>query len=695
MRTLLLLAGLLLVAASARAEWPDLNAAPRSKDGARDAALVVGIQDYAHVADVPGAEANARAWHAWFKARGTRHVRVLLDADAWHGYDRSGQPRGLLAELDRVAQQVRPGGTLWFVFIGHGAPNGDRAQPDGLLLAHDVRASPDGIRADGIPLDAEVLPRLGLAARNKARAVAIIDACFSGRDGADRPLAGDLQPVFVVNAGGVPAGVTLLTAAANDQYAGALPGLGRPAFSYLTLGALRGWADADGDGAVTGAEARQYVHDALFEVVRGRRQTPQAGGELDRPLARGRERPPELKAVATPKPAQPMRRAGFAEGLGRLSALPAAPDDAPPAPAPVDLATVDTVLLDRLQAAHRAEARADAPLLDRAKAWDEVAGYAKAPAATRSEAEARAARWRALDEARKRRTAQVKATFERYQADRAKLAKLQGYDESVVSAAQKQAYAQEFETAYAPWRDAFASEGLLGPLLDWVRLPGGTYQMGSEDGADDEKPVRRVHVEPFALSRTEVTVGQYRACVRAAACREPGSDGHCNWGKSGREDHPVNCVSWDDAATFARWVGGRLPSETEWEYAARSGGHDQAYPWGDEQADCGRAVMDDGSGKGCGEGDTTFPVCSKPSGNTAQGLCDMAGNVWEWVADWYGPYGEAPSDGSARTEPARYRVIRGGSWNFTARLLRAADRGGFSPGDRDDDLGFRVARATP
>ena len=229
--------------------------------------------------------------------------------------------------------------------------------------------------------------------------------------------------------------------------------------------------------------------------------------------------------------------------------------------------------------------------------------------------------------------------------------------------------------------------------LGWARIEGGTFRMGSAEGGGDEKPVRRVRVGTFWMSRSEVTVGQYGACVKAGTCTAPKAGGSCNWTKSEREQHPVNCVDWRQASTFAKCAGGRLPSEAEWEYAARSGGKARKYPWGNDEANCARAVMND-DGKGCGR-ESTWPVCSKEKGHTEQGLCDMAGNVWEWVADWYGPYGEAPTDGSARTRAAQGRVNRGGGWNDTAGFLRAALRDGDLPGFLNGNLGFRVAKSGP
>ena len=227
--------------------------------------------------------------------------------------------------------------------------------------------------------------------------------------------------------------------------------------------------------------------------------------------------------------------------------------------------------------------------------------------------------------------------------------------------------------------------------IEWVRIEGGTFQMGSELGYPDEKPLRRVKVATFELAKTEVTVAQYRACIDMGPCTPPKTGTPCNWGRADRDDHPINCVDWRQASTFARWAGGRLPSEAEWEFAARGRGGDQRYPWGDAEASCTTAVMTGNGGDGCGQ-NGTGPVCSKPAGNTAQGICDLAGNVWEWVEDWYGPYGEAPSDGSARFMAAASRVGRGGGWDDTARSLRAANRNGDQPGLQSDLLGFRIAR---
>jgi len=238
----------------------------------------------------------------------------------------------------------------------------------------------------------------------------------------------------------------------------------------------------------------------------------------------------------------------------------------------------------------------------------------------------------------------------------------------------------------------------------WVGIPGGTYMMGRDGGNSDERPVHRVRVPDFSIMLTEVTVAMYRACVAAGACDThrlhgsersgPGSfsrTGYCNWNHSDREDHPLNCVSHKQALAFARWVGNgaRLCSEAEFEYAARSGGQDILYPWGNAEPTCEITIMSDG-GDGCGV-DRSWPICSRPRGNSTQGVCDLAGNVREWVADQYHPnFVGAPSDGSAWMDHTGQNAYREGCWVFKKDELHAYSRDGEIPGYRDFDQGFRL-----
>lgn len=205
---------------------------------------------------------------------------------------------------------------------------------------------------------------------------------------------------------------------------------------------------------------------------------------------------------------------------------------------------------------------------------------------------------------------------------------------------------------------------------NWVAIAGGKFKMVTDNGVSAFE--REVAIESFEMSKTAVTVEQYASCVNEGACTEPATGDSCNWGKPGRELHPVNCVDWAQADQYAKFKGARLPSEAEWAFAATSGGKDQKYPWGNEAPACDKAVM-----AGCGN-EGTMPVCSKPAGNTAYGLCDMAGNVWQWTQDKAGPG----------------RVVRGSAfYSQVSPVTHADSRGKVAPGSRNVFLGFRLARA--
>ena len=243
------------------------------------------------------------------------------------------------------------------------------------------------------------------------------------------------------------------------------------------------------------------------------------------------------------------------------------------------------------------------------------------------------------------------------------------------------------------------SAGVPTKPVEFITIPGGKFTMGTgsgERGFEDAKPIHEVAIKTFDMSKTAVTVEQYAECVIKGGCTEPATSDYCNWGVAGRQLHPVNCVDWDQASKYAKFKGGRLPSEAEWEYAATSGGKNQKYPWGNDEPTCDKAVMMYGNGGyGCGK-NGTMPVCSKTAGNTAQGLCDMAGNVWQWVQDKYqDSYKGVPADGSACEGAGTSRVMRGGSFlNGGAGFLRADNRNDGFPGARYGIVGFRLVRSS-
>ncbi len=240
--------------------------------------------------------------------------------------------------------------------------------------------------------------------------------------------------------------------------------------------------------------------------------------------------------------------------------------------------------------------------------------------------------------------------------------------------------------------------------IEWITINGGKFAMGTdcgETGFKDAIPVHDVSIETFDMSKTHVTVEQYAECVFVGECTEPDTNKYCNWNVPGRRLHPVNCVDWDQAVAYAKFKskqpgfeGARLPSEAEWEYAAKSGGKDQKYPWGNGDPTCFRAVTFGHGSFGCGK-NSTMPVCSKTAGNTDQGLCDMAGNVWQWMQDTYqDSYKGAPVDGSAFEGAGSNRVVRGGSFSYVgAGKLRTDRRASAYFGDPDSAFGFRLARS--
>ena len=676
------------------AAWPDLSQPVQAVGGGEhDAAVVVGIERYSDVPGVPGAKSNAKAWYEYLtETRGVpaQNVRLLINDEATR--------EQMLKAAGQKARQAGPEGTLWFVFVGHGAPAADGK--DGLLVGRDALQTAESLQERSVRRG-ELLKALAASQAGSIRVV--IDACFSGRGPDGATIVPGLQPLVAVTAAG-PADprMVVLTAAKGNQFAGALPGANRPAFSYLVLGGLRGWAAQGKSAVVTAGDLWRYAKNALEATLRGRDQTPDLIGKENAVVAPSAgEKGPNLSKLAE----------ATAGEMFKISSLPSVPEAAAPEAmgemgGAADWRNLDVDALQKYDEATKFD-KGEASAEDKAAKWRDLAQAAPKFA---EKAEARAAQW---DRYAKQLAAQEEARQKRAEArdkDWEKLGKLLALE--VVPKGNKKRWAVMFVQAYgktskdnpyvaelAPYlppgtvrvvpgaKPAAARHGKA--RIEWVTIPGGSFTMGSGNG--DEGPQHQVTVQTFQMAKTLVTMEQYKACVDAGACTAPDTGGYCNWGVSGREQHPINCVDWSQAKAFSEWVGGRLPSEAEWEYAARSAGKDWKYPWGDEAATCETAAI-----IFCSSGGTA-PVCSKPAGNTKQGLCDMAGNAWEWVQDWYhNSYNGAPTDGSAWENPAgSYRVGRGGSWNLGAVLARAAARYSIVPGIRYGDIGFRPARRGP
>lgn len=229
-----------------------------------------------------------------------------------------------------------------------------------------------------------------------------------------------------------------------------------------------------------------------------------------------------------------------------------------------------------------------------------------------------------------------------------------------------------------------------------VFIPGGEFSRGRshalpDDGLkwfpellQDDRPVRTIQVDPFYLDAHEVTIGAYAVFVRATGRQPP-----YNWPKgqppAGKENYPVTAVTWDEASAYCAWAGKRLPTEAEWERAARGSAEGQKYPWGDREPTKEDARFNTIEGPA--------PVGQyKPN---YFGLYDMAGNVWEWVHDWYEKdyYATAPGKNPQGPASGMYRVLRGGSWADVAKYLTVAYRSWARPGERSPNIGFRCAKS--
>jgi sulfatase modifying factor 1 len=230
--------------------------------------------------------------------------------------------------------------------------------------------------------------------------------------------------------------------------------------------------------------------------------------------------------------------------------------------------------------------------------------------------------------------------------------------------------------------------------LDWIEILGGSYMMGGDEMTAAETPVHQVTIATFEMTRSEVTAYQYSKCFNEGTCSAPEIGSRMTWGVAAKAHHPANGVTWFQANDFCLWAGGRMPSESEWEYAARSGGMDLKYPWGDADPTCDYCIIDEEEGsQGCGTGGTEV-VCSVPAGDTEEGLCDMAGSVYEWTMDtWHPTYDGAPADGSAWIDGTEANwAIRSGSYREGPDVLLLQTRGRLGYDTSEPDLGFRCAR---
>lgn len=243
--------------------------------------------------------------------------------------------------------------------------------------------------------------------------------------------------------------------------------------------------------------------------------------------------------------------------------------------------------------------------------------------------------------------------------------------------------------------------GNIAIVEDMVLIPAGSFLMGSESGSEFEKPVHGVYLDAYLIDATPVTNAQFEAFVKATGyCTtaeereklEPSEKPSWRtFASSDRKEHPVVCVSWYDAVAFAKNVGKRLPTEAEWEKAARGSLENRLFPWGDEQPAEGRTNWNQVQ-----NGQSAPPTSAvRTYAPNKFGIYDISGNTWEWCEDWYMNeyYASSPDKNPRGPGVGHFRVRRGASWNVReAFRLRCANRGAMPPDSFWPNIGFRCAR---
>ena len=223
-------------------------------------------------------------------------------------------------------------------------------------------------------------------------------------------------------------------------------------------------------------------------------------------------------------------------------------------------------------------------------------------------------------------------------------------------------------------------------VLSLSFLLGGMFSALSQ-GMEGSTNLEWIYSRPAGISftRSEVTVSQFRQCLSAGRCSASNvrTDADCNWGQPDRESHPINCINWYGAKQFCEWAGGRLPTHGEW-YSEASNDEKRDFAWGEESPSCNLAIIRESSINGCGRS-STWPVCSKPRGNSVSGLCDMTGNVEEWVST-------EVRELIPGTQPGRMLLL-GCSYNCSnPSLLRTSSITSIGPDVKSKSYGFRCVK---
>lgn len=717
--------------ALASTDWPDVAVPIRTNaDASADYAVVIGNSRYANLGrPLPSADADAEA-----VARALRDTRGIPPARVDHF--RNAGVFEMEESLRKAGERTGPEGTVWVFFAGHGAahPNtGDR-----LLLADEARAAgtAEGFARYGLSL----ARARELAGAGGAQVLFLVDACYTGlgRDGED--VTGGTR--FVGTTQALTAARTVQwTAASGNQWATELPGVGHGAFTYGVLGALRGWADGavDGkrDGVVTLAEAELYVLQMLDEVG-VRSQRPELVSPVDAHelvlVERGRAR-------FEPRPQLPRIEVGRRAPTGSAAKVEGSFGYAPAE----GIAAAELLRQQRCdeEAARKADSQANTRLeAEQARVAKEAAGvWSK-----------RVSDWEACvelrDESARERCAQDLATF-LDAATKARVTLADGVEDVTTECGARRwaVPARSADVVIAQLSDArsllarvragpaaSAPPGVAVPAGPWsggpgrlkmVRVEPAPFVMGTR--LDDpthqanEGPVEVGFQRGFFVTSTEITQRLYRAVTGDnPAERNPTYDRVSLVG----DDLPVHSVSWFEAVAFANTLserdglqpayriqgervswdraadGWRLPTEAEWEFAARAGVRAELYAGGNAPLGvCRYGNVSDRTTAArfpgfdafpCDDGVTAIAEVGSFASN-ALGLHDVTGNVWEWVWDAY------VSSLVGGVDPARMegatRVFKGGGWGDAPTTARAAQREHAPPGTRRDYIGFRLVRS--
>ena len=542
-------------------DYPSLSTPPQMEQtGSNDAAVIVGIENYAFVSDVDGVRETVNDWET-FLVRGlgisATRVHTLVDSRATR--------ERMLTFAQRAAEDVGEGGTLWFVFIGHGAPTSDGE--DGVLVGVDAQSEPASLEGRGLRRSELVR---ALEQGEQAQTMVVIDACFSGQTSEGSALAEGMQPLVPDRADEAfrPQASTMVMAAAeSDQFAGALPGMQRPAFSYVLLGALRGWAST-GD-AVTASDVLQYTRQHLRLLDHD--QTPAFLGDDGAVLVRGAtEEEPQLAGVIRaalrgPAPESPQVVEDPADDFAVLNVVDVSPtplsvyvDDREVGVAPGQAEIpADRTVTVRLRATGYESWETELEVA--AGEMETVRGIQLQPRPTQLSVTANVhgaeivVDGEVVGTTRLNRSTEVEAPSGQHTV----AVRMEGYRTHSEEQLLVPGGRAQMEVELVAGEDA---EG-------YVEIPAGTFMQGSpesEEGRDDhEGPQREVEItRSFLLKETPVTQGEWEELMG----NNPSYFSSCG------EDCPVERVNYYEAVVYVNRLSQREGLEQCYEVSGCSGG---------------------------------------------------------------------------------------------------------------------------